>query len=393
MKQEAQATFLEYLQQSFEAGTFVKLTLSKPTDKSSELKNIYLRPVHIKDQLHYSFLYRYKTKDIVKNHLPDGTLAILDELLGQDFLEASLFTTEKDLTLFFNKKRKARLQTKASSHSAPPDTSHNKKKKRFIEPAGNPYLYHLGITNQEGQILKQGQKKFRQINKYIEIIDSLLRQHPLPSSPNIVDMGSGKGYLTFALYDYLNQQLQLDTQITGIELRPPLVQATNELARRIDYQQLHFEAMDIMDYPADQIDMLIALHACDIATDIAIAKGIQSQAEIIVVAPCCHKQVRKSMNPTGIMGDMLKHGILLERQAELLTDTIRSLLMEAHGYQTKVFEFISTEHTPKNMMIVGMKGKPNMEAMETVNALKKQFGVSSHYLETLLSNVNLTKKK
>jgi hypothetical protein len=206
-------------------------------------------------------------------------------------------------------------------------------------------------------------------------------------------MGSGKGYLTFALYDYLNQQLQLDTQITGIELRPPLVQATNELARRIDYQQLHFEAMDIMDYPADQIDMLIALHACDIATDIAIAKGIQSQAEIIVVAPCCHKQVRKSMNPAGIMGDMLKHGILLERQAELLTDTIRSLLMEAHGYQTKVFEFISTEHTPKNMMIVGMKGKPNMEAMETVNALKKQFGVSSHYLETLLSNVNLTKKK
>lgn len=384
MNQEAQITFLEYLQQSFEGGTFVKLTLSKPTDRSSELKNIYLRPVSIKDQLHYSFLYRYKTKDIVKNHLPDHTLTLLDKLLGQDFLEASLFTTQKDLTLFFNKKRKARLVIKASSIPAPPDTSHNKKKKRLIEAAGNPYLYQLGITSKEGQILKQGQKKFRQINKYIEIIDSLLRKHPLPPSPKIVDMGSGKGYLTFALYDYLNQQLQLDAQITGIELRPQLVAATNELARMIEFQQLHFEAMDIMDYPADQIDMLIALHACDIATDIAIAKGIRSQAEIIVVAPCCHKQVRKSMKPAGIMDEMLKHGILLERQAELLTDSIRSLLMEAHGYQTKVFEFISTEHTPKNMMIVGMKGKPNPEAKGIIQEIKNQFGISSHYLEKIL---------
>ncbi len=384
MSQEALTKFLEHLQQSFEKNTFVKLTLSKPDNKESELKNIYIRPVDLKNKRHYSFLYRYKTKDIVKNHLSDTAIPLLDEALGKDFLEASLFTTEQDLTLFYNKKRKARLATKAASHSNAPDTSHNKKKNRFIEAANSPYLYHLGISSQEGQILKTGQKKFRQINKYIEIIDSLLRQHPLPPSPKIVDMGSGKGYLTFALYDYLNQQLQIDAQITGIELRPPLVEATNELAKITQYPQLRFEAMDIMDYPADGVDMLIALHACDIATDIAIAKGIQSQAEIIIVAPCCHKQVRKSMNPEGTMGEMLKHGILLERQAELLTDTIRSLLMEAHGYQTKVFEFISTEHTPKNLMIVGMKGKPNPEAVRTIQRLKDQFGIASHYLEEIL---------
>lgn len=393
MSQEAQITFLDTVRQSFNDGNFVKLTLSKPSDRSGELKNIYIRPVHLKDQLHYSFLYRYKTKDIVKNHLSETAIRLLDKILGEDFLEASLFTTEKDLTLFFNKKRKARLSTKASSHTSLPDTSHNKKKNRPITPQNNPYLHPLGITNKEGQVLKQGYKKFRQINKYIEIIDALLRQHPLPKSPKIVDMGSGKGYLTFALYDYLNQQLGLKAQITGIELRPALVKATNELASIAKYDQLRFEAKDIMDFPASQIDMLIALHACDIATDIALAKGVQSQAEIIVVAPCCHKQVRKSMSPSGIAGEMLKHGILLERQAELLTDTIRALLLEAHGYQTKVFEFISTEHTPKNLMIVGMKGKSNPEALKTIAEIKDQFGISSHYLETLLFNKKVAEKK
>jgi SAM-dependent methyltransferase len=384
MQQEAKSQFLNLLQQNFEVGSFVKLTLSKTSDKSSDLKNIYIRPVDIKNELHYSFLYRYKTKDIVKNHLADTAITLLDETLGTDFLEAILLTTEKNYTLFFNKKRKTRLLIKPSTHSDRPDTSHNKKKTRFIQPENNPYLQPLGISGKDGQLLKQGQKKFKQINKYIEIIDALLRQHPLPPSPQIVDMGSGKGYLTFALYDYLNQQLQLNTRITGIELRPPLVEATNELAKLAGYEQLHFKAMDIMEYPTEQIDMLIALHACDIATDIAIAKGIQSQAEIIVVAPCCHKQLRKSMTPTDTMGEMLKHGILLERQAELLTDTIRSLLLEAHGYETKVFEFISTEHTPKNMMIVGMKREKRPEALETVAELKRQFGISSHYLEKLL---------
>lgn len=384
MEQEAKTTFLEHLRNSFQSGAFVKLTLSKPADKSAELSNIYLRPVSIKDQLHLSFLYRYSTKDIVKNHLLQEALPLLDEKLGRDFLEANLLTTQGDFQLMYSKKRKARLLTKAPSQTERPDTRHNKQKRRFIEAKNNPYLQALGISNSQGEVLKSSQKKFRQINKYIEIIDSLLRQHPLPGQPRIVDMGSGKGYLTFALYDYLQQNGTPTPQITGIELRPALVKFCNQLAEEAAFDGLRFEAMDIMDYPAAQIDMLIALHACDIATDIAIAKGIKSEAEIIVVAPCCHKQLRKSMSPQNTLGDMLKHGILLERQAELLTDSIRSLLLEAHGYSTKVFEFISTEHTPKNMMIVGMRGKKRPEALATVRKLKEEFGIKSHYLEELL---------
>ncbi len=385
MHHNDKTAFLDHVQESFQSGTLIKLTLSKPAQKAAELKNLYVRPVDIKGQRRFSFKYRYQTKDIVKNHLSQEAMVLLDERLGNSFLEANLITTQADHHLLFSKKRKARLLTKQASQNEAPDTHHNKQKNRFIRTEGNPYLKALGITNSEGGVLKSGQKKFRQINKFIEIIDGLLRQHPLPENPRIVDMGSGKGYLTFALYDHLRHHLHQKAKVTGIELRQALVDFCNQLAQEARYEQLTFKAMDIVDYPVDQIDMLIALHACDIATDIAIARGIQSGAEIIIVAPCCHKQVRQCMAPTDIFGTMLKHGILLERQAELLTDSIRSLLLEAHGYHTKVFEFISTEHTPKNMMIVGMKGKEKPEALETIIELKKRFGVKEHYLEQLLS--------
>ncbi len=385
MIQNDKSQFLNQVKSSFLSGTLIRITLSKSRDKTTDLKNIYVRPVKIKSELHLNFLYRYPNKDETKNYLLDEALSSFDKYLGADFLEANLFTSEKDYILLFNKKRKARLLSKPPSSTSIPDIHHNKQKQRLIKAENNPYLKSLGITGSDDQVLKSGQKKFKQINKYIEIIESLLKQYALPKTPKIVDMGSGKGYLTFALYDHLNQNHGMNAQITGIELRPQLVEFCNNLASEAAYQGLNFMAMDIMDYPSSEMDMLIALHACDIATDIAIAKGIKSNAEIIIVAPCCHKQVRKSMSPKDTFGKMLKHGILLERQAELLTDSIRSLLMEASGYRTKVFEFISTEHTPKNMMIVGMKGKKKPSAFETVTELKNEFGIEYHYLERLLN--------
>ena len=245
----------------------------------------------------------------------------------------------------------------------------------------------MGITNQKGEVLKNSQRKFRQINKFIEIIDSLLPEKPKNNLFKIVDVGSGKGYLTFALYDYLKNVKDWNPEIYGIELRKPLVDFCNEIAKDSGFEQLQFIAKDIDDFEVEKLDMLIALHACDIATDIAIAKGIQSMAEIIVVAPCCHKQIRKEINCQTDMSAVLKHGILEERQAELITDGIRALLLEANGYKTKVFEFISTEHTSKNLMIVGIKSKPNPEALQKVEAIKKEFGIHYHYLEKLLSKI------
>ena len=159
----------------------------------------------------------------------------------------------------------------------------------------------------------------------------------------------------------------------------------NSLAEELQYTGLHFIAEDINDYQPERLDMLIALHACDTATDLAIAKGIRGGAQIIIVAPCCHKQIRGQMSCQTTLQPILKHGILEERQAELLTDGIRSLLLEAHGYQARVFEFISTEHTAKNLMITGIKrGKASVEALEKVQSIKQAYGIEFHYLEKLL---------
>ncbi len=376
--------FLTNFLQSVENDTFVKLTLSKPTGKDPELKNVYLRAIEIGGKSMLSFTLRYNTKDITKNFTAAEANGIISLWLGDTFLNADLFTTVADHSLVFNKKRIPKLFKKKPTLRELPEKTHNRKKKQWIDPEKSHYLKALGITNQQGEVLKSSQSKFRQINKFIEIIDSLLPENQRSAKYKIVDAGSGKGYLTFALYDYLKNTKQWNPEITGIELRKPLVDFCNDLARQSNFENLRFVAGDIEHFELENPAMLIALHACDIATDIAIAKGIRSGAEIIVVAPCCHKQVRKEISCQTEMSAILKHGILEERQAELITDGIRSLLLEANGYKTKVFEFISTEHTPKNLMIVGIRSKANPEALQKVEAIKKQFGIGAHYLEGLL---------
>ncbi|MFK7932905.1 MAG: SAM-dependent methyltransferase [Saprospiraceae bacterium] len=379
------ATFLLKIQESIDQNTFIKLTLSKNGGRDKNLKNVYGRLVEIKNQPHLSFTLRYTTRDEVKNHPILEGVGIISLWLGEDFLNGDLFTQKEDVTIMYNKKRKPRLFYGEPSQTALPDRQHDRQKRTLIEAENNIYLRELGITSEQGKVVKSGQRKFRQINKYIEIIDNLVNNQPLPAGAHVVDMGAGKGYLTFALYDYLQKNYAEKISITGIELRKNLVELTNRIAQQADFQRLNFIAQDIFQYQPERIDMLIALHACDIATDIALAKGIQARSQIIVVAPCCHKQIRKEMNGNDVLQPILKHGILKERQAEIVTDTIRALLLEANGYKTKVFEFISTEHTAKNVMIVGERDDIKREdRYAEIAALKKTFGIKEHYLEKLL---------
>lgn len=380
---DAKSQFIRHFGDSLTEEKFVKLTLSKP-DKSEDRKNVFLRPVIIREQPMIAFTYRYPQRDEVKNFNWEEAARELEAQLGNNFLKADLFTLDQDVSLLYNKKRRSRLFSQSATHQELPSQEHDRRKNRLLNPEGQLYLKEMGITDAAGKVIKSGQKKYRQISKYIEIIDSLLDQHPIRDQPHVVDMGSGKGYLTFALYDYLVNVRGSEAQITGIELRPKLVQFGNRLAEQSGFKNLEFISRDINDYQPERIDMLIALHACDIATDLAIAKGIEAGAEIIVVAPCCHKQIRKQMNCRTDMQAILRHGILEERQAELITDGIRSLLLEYSGYRTKVFEFIDTEHTPKNLLIVGTKAGPDPEALNKVRAIKKDFGITYHYLEKLL---------
>lgn len=383
--------FLNTFQTACAAGHFIKCTLSKPTPAAPEgLKNIYLRPVDLKKGPHIAFTYRFKTRDEVKNFTPPDAARQLEHLLGAVWLNAELFTTEQNISLAFGKNGQAAVSVKKASHTAPADTRHNREKHRLLDPAA-PWLHELGITNAKGEVLPTAQDKWKQINKFLEIIDSLLREHPLPPDAQIADMGSGKGYLTFALYDFLSRQKGLHPHITGIELRQNLVDFCNRAAQKAGFDGLDFIANDINDFQPERLDLLIALHACDTATDLALAKGIHARAGIVIVAPCCHKQIRRDMEAHNELAPILRHGILEERQAEIVTDGIRALLLEANGYKTNVFEFVSTEHTAKNVMITAVDGgrktvdeRRQQEALERVAALKEGFGIREHYLEKLL---------
>jgi hypothetical protein len=379
--------FLDLFQEMNSQGNFIKLTLSKVFKAQEDLKNIYIVPVEIKAEQMLSFTYRSKTQDQVKNYSLEQATALLSDLLGCSFLQALLVSTTSECQLLISKKGKFKL-LKKQSNSVATVASHNKEKKYLISSDNNIYLQKLGVCDANGRVKDKQQDKYRQINRYVELMSSWFANIDTSKKLQIVDMGSGKGYLTFALYDYLHNQLKLDVSITGVELRSNLVDLCNTIRTECEFENLHFISKDINDFTSEEIDVIIALHACDTATDLAIYKGIIADAKLIVCAPCCHKQVRKDMGTSPVFKAITKHGIFEERQAEMLTDAIRSLLMEREGYTTKAFEFISNEHTRKNVMLVGrkLKLKGNTEAINLeIENLKASFKIERQELEDLLS--------
>ncbi|WP_240775579.1 class I SAM-dependent methyltransferase [Sphingobacterium psychroaquaticum] len=386
------STFIAQVQQSLQAKTFVKLSLGNYKGSEYELKNIYVKAVLIKRELKLSFTYRYKTRDITKNYsIAEGIAAVESQLDASGFRAATLFTTEENLSAQFSNKgdwftkREKPTQLKAESHS------HDKEKSRKLQATGKTYLQALRLTDAEGNVFKNAQDKWKQINHYIELLSSMLKELPSERPLQVVDMGAGKGYLTFALYDYLRHELNKEASVIGVEYRDDLVTLCNQIAADSSFTKLSFVQGTIEDYqPVGAIDVLIALHACDTATDDAIFKGIQHGAELIVVAPCCHKQIRREMEASKKQNELdflLQHGIFLERQAEMVTDGLRALILEYHGYQTKVFQFVSDAHTPKNVLVVGVKKtitpERQQEIREKIRTNKSFFGIGYHHLERL----------
>lgn len=375
--------FLNILSQTLSDGTFLKLTLSGYRGAEPDLKKIIVREILIKNVPHLSFTYRYKTRDIVKNHLVEDALQKISSAFKEGFGNAVCNSRDFDFSY-------PDLKKSLPSQVFEKNLDHDKKKIRYVETAGKIYLRELKITDGGGNVIKSAQDKFRQIDKYIEILSGLLRDVPAPVR-KIVDMGSGKGYLTFALYDYLKGKQSTLPDVVGVEYRKDMVDFCNKVATASGFKTLSFIQGTIAEYDAGNLDVLIALHACDTATDDAIRKGVDGNASIIVVAPCCHKEVRRQMDgtsPAPYVADIVRHGILMERMAEMVTDSLRALYLEYAGYETKVFEFISGEHTAKNVMIVGVRRKQNMRAsknvLERIKSLKSYYGIANHALDVLL---------
>ncbi len=380
--------FFSRLTESISQQQFTKLTLSDRRDKTKDLKNVFVKPVMLKHGLRLSFVYRHPTKDITKNYDLNDAQILLQAMLENDFYKADLFTTANDYHLTIDRSGKTLLKQKAATQSEPVAATHDHAKKRYVNTEHNVYLHELGITSAEGKVKSDKQDKYRQINKYVEIVESIVKEAALPNSFQITDMGAGKGYLTFALYDYLTNTMKLNPRVTGVEMRQGLVDTCNGIAAKANYSNLNFIAgsIDTAELPAT--DMLIALHACDTATDQAIYRGITGKAKVIICAPCCHKQIRKQLAPVNDLKSITRFGILEERQAEIVTDTLRALILEAFGYKTKVFEFISTEHTAKNLLITAIKtdatSNVKQEVLDRIKNLKALFGIEYHELEKLM---------
>lgn len=372
--------------------SLIKLSLGNYKGAETSLKNIYIKPVEIKQELMLSFVYRHQTKDITKNYSIEDAIGEIKELVGfKGFRQVNVQLIEENLVFQMNKKAEWRVQQEKVAEREGQSYSHDHQKERKLTSSSKPYLHQLNLTDSEGKVYKNAQDKWKQINHYIELLSSSLVNLPREKRLKVVDMGAGKGYLTFALYDYLKNNLQRDVEVVGVEFRKDLVDFCNQVAKDSGFEGLSFVEGTIEDYKSERpIDVLIALHACDTATDDAIFKGIQNESSLIVVAPCCHKQVRRELEAVKAKNDldfMIKYGIFLERHAEMLTDSIRSLIMEYYGYEMRVMQFISDQHTPKNVMLVGLKkstdSKKQAEILNKIQELKQYFGIGYQHLERL----------
>lgn len=383
--------FLDLLRASVADETFAKLTLSQPTGGDPSLKKALIRPVILREQVHFSFVFRHATRDITKNFLPHEGLARIEQMLGSEFQHAHLFTTAKSAQLKLSEKRQPKLILGKPSGTEAPSMAHDRAKQHLIE-SDRPWLRELGVTSHDGTVARGMEAKFRQINKFVEVLAALFtdaRLAPNPTAPCfLVDMGCGKGYLTFAAYEWLRRLAGEAATVLGIEARDNLVEACNRVAAKNGFSQLQFHRLDIASLELERVDVLVALHACDTATDDAIAKGIKADAKLILVSPCCHKELRPQLTPPPVLAGALRHGIVLERHAEFVTDALRAALLEWAGYDTKVFEFISTEHTAKNLMIAAVKRsdfRPGDVAAEKVRELAAHYGIRTQRLAANLA--------
>jgi Methyltransferase domain len=377
-----------------------RLVLAGPRSAAPSLQRVVVRPLSLRGQACFSFVYSHATQDITKNLPVADGLAAVASLLVDGFRHAHLDTTQERSELRLSKKGRGHLSTQAVQAMTEPSTagdkrpaappSHDRQKQRWLS-LDRPFLTALGVTTPQHTLVPAMASKWKQINKFIEVFAHALKTSSLAeSSPvRVVDFGAGRAYLSFALHDWLRHSQGLQAEVTGVELRPELVKEGQHTIARLGLEGMHMQLGDVRDWRREPMDVMIALHACDIATDHAIHLGLQAGAKIIMCSPCCHKEVRPQLLSPHPLRSVFQHGIHAEQQAEMLTDSLRALLLEAQGYDTQVFEFVTLEHTRKNKMILAVKRhQPNeaaaAAAMAQVEELKRFFGVQQQCLQTLL---------
>lgn len=344
---------------------------------------VAVKPVQLKGGLHYQFAYYTATQVEHRNIPAESAAKELEELLGETFRQGLLCTQEADYQVLISKKGKATVLTKPATKQASADLSHNRRKRYVLEEGEPvPFLIELGIMNESGKVLAKKYDKFRQINRFLEMVEDVLPSLPEGRPLTIVDFGCGKSYLTFALYHYLAIQTGRQLSIVGLDLKTDVIAHCSALAAKLEYDKLQFLVGDIADYNGlDQVDMVVTLHACDTATDAALEKAVRWGASVILSVPCCQHELFAQIG-NDVMEPLLSHGILKERFAALATDGIRAKLLDIMGYRTQLLEFIDMEHTPKNILIRAVRsGGGDREALWREYTAFRDFLGAKPYLE------------
>ncbi|MDQ5820126.1 MAG: SAM-dependent methyltransferase [Actinomycetota bacterium] len=362
--------------QYFEEG-LARAVLSKPR-KDSAYTRVTAKPVLIDEELRYQFEYVQGGQATHANLLPDEAAATLAHLVKHDFRQALIQTPEHDYQVLDGVKVLPRPPT-----SKPAELAHNRRK-RYLIPEGTPvpFLVELDVMTPEGKVRAQRYDKFRQVNRFLELVDDVVPHLPRDRRLRVVDFGSGKSYLTFALHHLLVELRGLDVEILGLDLKDDVIARCDTLARKLGYERLSFAVGDIALYDGvDAADLVVSLHACDTATDAALEKAVRWGAEVILSAPCCQHELLGQISDESL-APLLRHGILKERFAALVTDAARAELLERAGYDVQVVEFVDLEHTAKNLLIRAVKSGStgNGEAYER---FKQRLGIEP-YLERAL---------
>ncbi len=370
--------------------TFLRMTLKgQPRGHEVPWRRVVVRPVLIKQARHLQFSYFDPRQDVTKNYRGSEALAKLDEVLALPFSSVTVMTALEDVHIKVTREGKGIFtRKKASQGERAPDLAHDAKKNLPL-PAdkADTFLQATGIMNNEGKVIPSMQDKFSQINEFLKLLEHTGELERFEKTPlNILDCGCGSAYLSFAMYHYLNDVRGLPARLVGIDTNGMLVEKSNQHSRELGFDKICFQRSAIIDYvPEVAPDIVLGLHACDTATDEALVQGILGNARLILCAPCCHHELHEQVHAVAPFKPVLRHGILKKRMTDILTDTFRALVLQMMGYKTEVIEFISTEHTDRNLMIRAVKRTSggDKKYWQEYEELKAFWGVTP-YIEKLL---------
>lgn len=374
--------------------SMIYAVFASPLNKSeNKYKKITVKPISSNDKIIYQ-LEKFTDKQAFHENVELSFVIekIMD--LAKFYKNINIFTVDADYQVLVSKKGDVRI-VKLSPTKTMSISSHNKTKK-YIIPDNEPcdFLIELGVMNKDGKVLAKKYDKFKQINKFLEIVDDAVSKFTVSNAAvhektlanlkdnyKIIDFGCGKAYLTFALYYYFYKIKKINVQIVGLDLKTEVIDFCNNVAQKLNYSGLKFENGDIKDYNTSQdADMVVTLHACDNATDAALVKAIKWNTNIILSVPCCqHEFFDKIENDN--LEPMLKHGLIKERLSSLVTDSLRSLFLETKGYRVQLVEFVDMEHTPKNILIRATKASIREEAINEYENFKKFWNLDDIFIE------------